>query len=295
MIETLDDAHKHQDRDGTRAAIILGFASIGAGLGAAMGGLTLIAMHPGYIPDYPPYSAAGVVAGAGSGWVLGALAGTAASRGGRAVRGGVATVLWIAAGVAIISAVVLWNYWESFLQTRILIEGELRPLQLATLASAVVVAVTLVGASLAAPRDGRDPPGLIARLLSVVGIIVLAALFAAILASIYFVQQDKLDQRTQRAKGTAARLLMNADAMRQKLGHFPATRRELIDGSGISRAPDVEVRHFGETADAFCVAVALVGQVRGSDADDIVVFGVIEEGASSGVTYVGDTDPCGLA
>ena len=243
----------------------------------------------------PPYLAAGTVAGAGSGWVLGTLAGTDMSRGGRAVRRSGATVLRIAAGVAIISAVVLWDYWESFLQTRVLIEGELRPLQLATLGSAVVVAVTLVGASLAAPSDGSDPPGLIPRLLSVVGIIVLAALFVAILASTYSFQQGQLDKRTQRAKGTAIRLLMNADAMRQELGHFPATQRELIEGTGIRREPDVEVRHFGETDDAFCVTVALVGEVKGSDADDIVVFGVIEEGTSSVVTYVDDTDGCGPA
>ena len=183
QMREIPDTRDHRDREGTRATIILGFASIGAGLGAAVGGITMIAMHPGYIPDYPPYSAAGVVAGAGGGWsILGALAGTAASQGGHTVRGSIATVLRVVAGVAIVAAVVLWDYWESFLQTRVLIEGELLPLQLATLGSAVGVAVTLVGASFAAPSHERDAPGLVARLMAVVGIIVLAALFVGILS-----------------------------------------------------------------------------------------------------------------
>ena len=64
--------------------------------------------------------------------------------------------------------------------------------------------------------------------------------------------------------------------MRQELGRFPATRRELIYGSGIGRTPDVEVPRFGETDGAFCLKVALVGDVDRSDADDIVIFGAIE-------------------
>lgn len=295
MIDTLDGAAEHRRGSGTRATIILGFASIGAGLGAAVGGIAMIALHPGFLPDYPPYAASGTVAGAGIGWFLGAIAGAGASRGGRAVGRGAAIVLWIGATAAIASAVVLWTYWESFVLTEVISEGELHAIRLATLGSGVVVALTLVVASFAEPSDGGEPAhGHFAQVVSVAGIIVLATLFVTILSSTYFGQRHRLDLRMQRATEIATRLLANAQAVNEELGRFPTTRRELIHGSHVSQAPDVEVRNFRETAEGFCVAVAIVGRVRASDADDLVAFGVIEADAKR-IAYVGETDLCDLA
>ena len=287
------EAAEIRRRGGTRATMILGCASILAGFGAVLGGVTMIAIDGDSFPDYSQYSVTGTIAGAGIGWVLGAFAGAGLSRGGRAVGRAVALLLWAAAATVIAIGVALWSFWETFLVTTTLIEGELHAMRIATSVGAAAVAVTLVVASWARTRDADErPPGPVARVLATVGLVTVTTLFGGILVATYDSQRQRLETRTGRAVDTAQRLLANAHTFHAVHGHFPATREELMDGAGISQANDVAVVRFGEAADGYCVTVALLGGERGTRADELFVTGVVPPGTGSTPVVAEGEVPC---
>ena len=117
-------AHSARDRLRTdhsrgpaRATIVLGPAAFLAGIGY-IAGWVAGAVRGQTFPDYAEFAATLGLAGAGVGWVLGALVGISISDGNRKISRRGAPVLWVAAAAAIGAGIAIAAQEESMLWTR---------------------------------------------------------------------------------------------------------------------------------------------------------------------------------
>jgi hypothetical protein len=134
--------------------------------------------------------------------------------------------------------------------------------------------------------------GMVARVICTAAIVTLSALCSTILVTTYDSQRERLETRMGHATDAAVRLLTNASAFRAENGRFPETHGELMHGARARQAPEVEVLRFDGTTDRFCVVAALLGRLRGTHADDLIVTGLVRTAAGATPLIAEGELPC---
>jgi hypothetical protein len=183
----------------SRATIVLGAASALAGIGYVAGWVAVNARVQSY-PDYPNFAATGGLVGAGTGWVLGFLVGTAISRGNPRIGRRGRSILSLTAIVAVACGIAIsWFEGEMLpVWPGVVTEEELRWLRPATLADAAIVAITLVVASfLWRPDPDAAAIGWNGGAVSVLAILLLVLTFAVNVGYVYAQHGKHVDEWTR--------------------------------------------------------------------------------------------------
>jgi hypothetical protein len=183
----------------SRATITLGAASALAGIGYVAGWVAVNARVQSY-PDYPNFAATGGLVGAGTGWVLGSLVGTAISQGNPRIGRRGRVILWVAAIVAVASGIAIsWFEGEMLpVWPGVVTDEELRWLRPATLADAAIVAITLVVASFFGPAEpDASAIGWTGGAVSVLAILLLVVTLALNVGYVYAQHRQHVDDWTR--------------------------------------------------------------------------------------------------
>jgi hypothetical protein len=244
-------------RGPARATIVLGPAAFLAGIGY-IAGWVAGAVRGQTFPDYAEFAATLGLAGAGVGWVLGALVGISISDGNRKISRRGAPVLWVAAAAAIGAGIAIAAQEESMLWTKVLSEDELPWLRLATVADGVIVALTLLIASFLGRTDeDAVPVAYVGGVFSVLSIVLLAVTFVTSVSFVFVDHRNRVERRIGiPASTTMYELLREAERFHDRRGRFPDDLAHVLALGGDIH-PGSQVAFAGPVGDGFCVIVGI--------------------------------------